>query len=308
MPAPPPVPPLVTETPALAEAPSTEVSEVVVTARRIGVPVWRVGDGRSSFVFVGSIGSVPESVPWNADVLEQAVAGSRKVLHSADVSFTAGDLFRVVFRRGRYTDLPRGQSLETLTGPVLAARLDAAAAADRIPEDWRELRAWWVAARLAVGLSREREVRRGVTPLRAAERAARRARIPVEPVIRARFNDVLSQAAQERPSDLGCLQAVAAANEAGLEGVRARARAWTRSRLQEIAASPLSRAEASCWPEADPASAPALRQAWRTAVRRELAQPGVVVAIAPVRYLVESGGLLDDLQRQGFVIDGPAWR
>lgn len=287
---------------------STEVAEVVVTARRIGVPVWRVGDGRSAVVFVGAIGAVPESVRWNTAELERAVAGSRRVLYGADVDFTLGDLFRIVFRNGRWIELPEGRSLDTVVGPDLARRLDAQAAADRIPRDWRRQRAWWIAARLQLSITRRREIERGVTAREAADRAAGRAGVRHAPVLQARFNDVIENAAQDRPTDSACLLAWTEVAEAGDAIFAERAQAWTRSRIAETVASPVSRAEATCWPDSDPTLAPRLRQAWRDAVRRELAQPGAVVAVVPLPYLVEQGGLLDDLQGQGLSIDGPAWR
>ncbi len=304
-----PAPPAAAPAPAAAPEPEpTEVAEVVVTARRIGVPVWRVGDGRSSVVFVGTAGSVPRDIAWNTTALEAAVAGSRKVLHTVSVSPTLGDAYRLLFRRGRYTDLPRGQSLETLTGPALDARLRDFAARDLLSNDYRRQRPWWVAGQLRGRLYRPRELRGGPSALEVAQRAARRARRPVQPVLQVRFNDVLRNAAQDRPEDLACLQASADAVDAGAEGVRARAQAWTRGRLDAIAATAISRADAVCWPEIDRATAPALRTAWRQAVRRELQQPGAVVAIAPLPFLVERGGLLDELQAQGYVVDGPSWR
>jgi hypothetical protein len=32
------------------------------------------------------------------------------------------------------------------------------------------------------------------------------------------------------------------------------------------------------------------------------------VAVVPLRYLAEPGGLLDDLEAQGYAIQGPRWR
>ena len=98
------------------------------------------------------------------------------------------------------------------------------------------------------------------------------------------------------------------AAEAGPAVGRERALAWTRSRIVEVLDSPLTKAEGLCWPEGDADLGPELRQAWRTAVRRELAAPGAVVAIVPLRYLAEPGGLLDDLSAQGYAVDGPRWR
>lgn len=283
-----------------------EVEAVVVTARRIGVPVWRVGTGPSAIIFVGSIGRIPKEVTWRQNELEAAVAGSRKVLYGVDFTITAGDLYRVLFKRGRWTDLPKGETLATLIGPELNARLAAYAAAGELDRDYAQLRPWYIANKLRS--QARREAVGGVSASRVAGRAAGQAKVPVEALFKRRFNDVITRAPEERPSDVACLRAVADAADAGPAALHARAQAWTRSRVVEVLASPWTQAEGLCWPEGESGLGPELRTAWRAAVKRELGEPGAVVAIVPMRYLAESGGLLDDLQAQGYTVEGPRWR
>lgn len=292
-----------------AEAePANEVEPVVVKARRIGVPVWRVGNAASAIVFVGSIGDVPKDVAWRSEALEAAVAGSRKVLHSAALDVSLGDLYGILFKRGRWTDLPEGETLDARLDPVLRARLARLAAAGKLPRDYQRLRPWYAAIRLDRLASRADGLRGGASALDVARRTARRSRIPVQPVLRREFKAVITQAANQRSSDVACLDARTLAAEAGPVMVRERAQAWTRSRIPEVLASPETKAEGLCWPEGEAALGPELRRAWREAARRELAAPGAVVAVVPLRYLAEPGGLLDDLSAQGYAVEGPRWR
>lgn len=286
----------------------TEVAEVVVTARRSGVPIWRIGDERSSVLIVGTITAVPADVPWNSAALESAVGQSRLTLRTADVRWNIGDIFSLAMRARRYTRLPEGTRLAALVGPEIEARLAALDAAADVSADFREERPWWVALRLQNAVRRRAGRARSTQVTSLVGRAARRARVPQRALLPVRVGEAAAEMARERPTDAACLSATLDAWDAGPDEPRRRAEAWTRSRIQAVAESPISRMEASCWPESDARTGTALRDAWRAAVPRELLTPGAVVAMAPLTYLVERGGLLDDLQAQGYAIDGPAWR
>ena len=45
------------------------LDDVVVVARRSGAPVWRVQNGASTVILVGSILSVPRETPWRPGAL-----------------------------------------------------------------------------------------------------------------------------------------------------------------------------------------------------------------------------------------------
>jgi hypothetical protein len=63
-----------------------------------------------------------------------------------------------------------------------------------------------------------------------------------------------------------------------------------------------------CWPWGDPQIGRQLRTEWTEAVAEALTQPGLTMAVAPLRRLAEPDGVLDALEAQGFEVDGPEWR
>jgi hypothetical protein len=104
------------------------------------------------------------------------------------------------------------------------------------------------------------------------------------------------------------VQASIAATEAGPDAVQARGLAWTRFDVPAVMASPIESAMMQCWPWGDPTLGTLLRGQWISAVEGALREPGVTLAVAPLRVLAETGGVLDDLERRGFEIIGPDWR
>ena len=90
--------------------------------------------------------------------------------------------------------------------------------------------------------------------------------------------------------------------------VRLRAEAWRGLRVAEVLASPVDQAVDRCWPWGDPQIGPQLRTEWTDAIAEALTQPGLTMAVAPLRRLAEPGGVLDALAAQGFEVDGPEWR
>ena len=58
----------------------------------------------------------------------------------------------------------------------------------------------------------------------------------------------------------------------------------------------------------DPQIGPQLRTEWTDAIAQALTQPGLTMAVAPLRRLAEPGGVLDALEAQGFEVDGPQWK
>jgi len=119
------------------------------------------------------------------------------------------------------------------------------------------------------------------------------------------IEDLLTAAPQTR---IPCMHAAIAAAEAGPEAVEARGLAWTRFEVAEVMASPIQRAVDQCWPWGDPTAGPQLRAAWVEAIETALGEDGVTLAVTPLGLLAEPGGVLDQLEAQGAVIEGPPWR
>ena len=51
-----------------------------------------------------------------------------------------------------------------------------------------------------------------------------------------------------------------------------------------------------------------LRGQWTTAIYGATAAEGITLAVVPLRVLAEHDGVLDQLERRGLDIAGPAWR
>jgi hypothetical protein len=95
------------------------------------------------------------------------------------------------------------------------------------------------------------EARAGAAP--ALPCTARRARIPVRPVIAGRGDELVDTLLTAPPeTHRPCLEAAIAATEAGREGMIQRGRDWTRLRVPEVRQSALEQALEQCWPWGDP--------------------------------------------------------
>jgi uncharacterized protein YbaP (TraB family) len=110
--------------PALGQdADGTEVETVVVTARRAGVPVWRVSRGGSTLVLVGHMDAVPLGTAWNPDELNKAVSLADAVILPAKARVSPADFGRALFRHRSILGLPRGKTLNDYVSPRLSERL-----------------------------------------------------------------------------------------------------------------------------------------------------------------------------------------
>ena len=61
-------------------SPQTQPDEIVVTAQRSGIPVWRVRGGAGTLVLVGTIEEVAKGTDWNPDSLAAALREADQVM------------------------------------------------------------------------------------------------------------------------------------------------------------------------------------------------------------------------------------
>lgn len=295
---------------ASAEQEETSVEDIVVVARRSGAPMWEVTrDGApegGALILVGNLSGVPRDLEWSPAALEEAARRSQRVLFPPEGRVSAMDLLRLIWRIRTISGLPRGTTTADYLEPEWQARLDAQMAGER-NERWRTSSLLI----LSMDLLEEKAgfERGGRDAVDVVRRASRRARVPGRPVGRVRGDELVESLISSPPATHApCLHAAVTAAEAGRGAFRARAEAWRRYRVAEVVASPLDQALFQCWPWGDPEIGPQLRAAWLEAIEGALSEPGVTLAVAPVRLLAEPGGVLDDLEARGFVIEGPEWR
>ena len=282
------------------------VDDVVVVARRAEAPMWTVSSGGSSIILVGAIDGVPRDYAWRSEALEAATARSQRILYPIEAQGSIADLMRVIWRIRTIGMLPKDKTTADYAPPELVSRIERVMADNR-SDSWRRLSFILLASEMT-DRTGYRDSRRGGA-VRAVREAAKRAKVPGEPVGLLRGDEVIDNLITAPPDTyLPCLAASVAAAEAGPSGTAARLEDWRLRRVPQVLANPLEHAIGLCWPSGDPQIGPVVRRLWAEAVAKALSQPDVTLAVAPLNVLAESGGVLDQLKAQGLEIDGPVWR
>jgi hypothetical protein len=289
-----------------AELENPPENPIVVTAQRSGAPMWTIETARGTIVLVGEIAAVPESTPWHPDSLEAATEGAERVILGIRPKVSPGDILRIVFAGGKITRLPKG----TVAADYLdeAQRTRLAALEMQYEQDYSRrsflMTGFDLLAR-RLGFTRDT----GKDASEVVRKAARRADVPAEPVGTVRGEDMLDSLAEAPPaSHLPCLDAAMTATEHGPGLIEQRGADWRAFDVPAVMANPLEIALGQCWPWTDRDMGAELRGQWTDAIGRAADADGVTLAVVPLRVLAEDEGVLDQLVRRGFEVDGPAWR
>ncbi|GMN03515.1 TraB/GumN family protein [Erythrobacter sp. MTPC3] len=294
--------------PSLASAQTAPITQnqIVVTAQRSGAPLWTVHTDTGTVILVGEIRNVPKATPWQPDRLEEAVGEADNVIIRARPKFSPGDVFRLIFRGGRFTKLPDDTVAADYLDAAQRARL--AALEQRYDQDY-DRRSLLMTAfdLLARRLDFDDDTTDDATDI--VREAAENADVQITRPERFRGEDLLDNLAEAPPeSHIPCLEAAMAATEAGSDVIIQRGEDWRARDVPAVMANPLEIALGRCWPWADPQLGEELRGIWVGAIESAAADTGVTVAAVPLRVLAEDGGVLDMLEQRGFDIGGPAWR
>jgi hypothetical protein len=298
--------------------PVDQVEEIVVTAVRSGVPVWRVSGPGSTIVLVGSLKDVSKQTRWNSTSLVEALRKSDRVMFPAAVQYT-GSLFSVASwaaKAKKMGTLPKGQSLGQFVPEAQYRRLIALHRKGLLEADYDRKHPLSVAYELieaAKGKPRGRSfisiepVRPGFGDVDTYVRAAvKKYKLNLVPLPKAKLKPVMQDFLGASPQeDVPCLLAAIALAEAGRPAVEARSEDWARRRVPEMLASPAHEAFEICLPRPmRPTASPEVRGT----VRSLLNDTRVTVAVLQLSELAAPGGILDALKAAGFDVSGPQWR
>lgn len=288
-------------------APGEAVPEdIVVTARASGVPIWEVAANGSTVLLVGEIIKVPKAVPWRPERLQAATAHADRVILGVKASFTIGDIVRLMFRIGKLKHLPDGHTTADYLSPTEQSRLTGIEG--RTHGSYAKQSMLITAFEL---LTKELRFNHDTADdaSEIVRDTARDHKIAARPVGTMRGKEILDSLFSAPPeTHVPCLDAAMAAYEDGPDGVLHRGEDWTHFDVPGVMASPIEDALGACWPWTDGRYGPELRQQWDDAVEEALRQPGVTLAVVPLRVLAEGGGVLDRLKARGVAIKGPKWR
>jgi len=294
------------------EAPATaqeQVRDIIVVARRTGIPIWEVtAEGRTIFL-VGSINGVTSEAQWDATALTEALRRADRVMFPESREFRITNPFRMMrylSRWRRQSSLPRGRTLAELLAPGHVTRLEALRGRQIVERDYLTTHPFHLANELRDatrrGTGRGRDVRAFV------REAIRRHRLTMVPIVRGNVREVARDLFGSAPEEhVPCLVSAIALAEAGPDAIRERSRAWVERRVADVLASPAEAMEANCWPN-DAASDRQEAADLRSTIRGLLGEPQVTIAVLQLRTLAAPGGVLDDLESAGFDIVGPDWR
>ncbi|WP_232367391.1 TraB/GumN family protein [Altererythrobacter lutimaris] len=286
------------------DAPSQ--SEIVVTAQRSGAPMWTIDTAGGTVILVGEITAVPKSTPWQPDRLEEATKEASRVIIRARPKFSPGDVFRLIFRGGRITKLPKESVAADYLSSEQRAELAALEAEYDIDYDRRSFLMTSFDL-LARRLDFDDDTTKDATDI--VRKAAGRADVPISRPERFRGEDLLDDLAEADPeSHIPCLEAAMAATRAGQDIIAERGNAWRKYDVPAVMANPLEIALGKCWPWADEEIGEEIRDQWTGMIADAANETGVTLAVVPLRVLAEEGGVLDQLEARDLTISGPEWR
>jgi uncharacterized protein YbaP (TraB family) len=293
------------QNPALSENAPSENS-IVVTAQRSGAPMWTIDTPSGTIILVGEIRAIPKTTPWQPDRLKDATGQAGRVILGARPKISPGDVLRLMFSGSKFTKLPDKTVASQYLSPEQWARLSALGTAH--DEDYDRQSFLLTSFQM---LRKELRFNRDTAdePADVVRKAADKADVPITRAATLRGEDIIDNLADAPPAaHIPCLIAAMDAVESGPDIVEQRGADWRRYDIPAVMANPLETALGKCWPWADETLGSELRTIWVEAINGARAEPGVTLAVVPLRVLAESDGVLDQLERQGLDIAGPAWK
>ena len=293
-------------TPLAAQDHAPTENSIVVTAQRSGAPMWTIDTPTGTIILVGEIRAIPKTTPWQPDRLKDATGQAQRVILGARPKISPGDILRLMFSGSKFTKLPKKTVASDYLDDAQWARLEALGEAHK--EDYaRQSFLLTSFEMLRNQLRFNRDTADDASDV--VSKAADKAKVPTTRAATLRGEDIIDNLADAPPAaHIPCLTAAMDALEVGPDIVEQRASDWRRYDIPAVMANPLEQALGQCWPWADETLGSELRTIWVDNITAAQGQPGVTLAVVPLRVLAETDGVLDRLSAQGLDISGPAWK
>ena len=290
-----------------AAQPALEPGDIVVTAQRSGVPVWRVTRGGTILILFGTINDIAGDTKWSAEALDRTIAKADRVMFPEVVALSANP-FQLIGWLAKWkarAKLPRGQSLSAMLAPADRARLQHLEATGIAPRDWDRYHP------LHLGFKMQDVVRKqagkGEDPDSVVRRSMRKHKIARVPFASAKASPMVKDLFATVPQEhVPCLRASLGFAEGGAQEIRRRSAAWANRQVAAAVKSPIDKVYSDCWPGTERPST-ARGQLINTVEQVLASRSGPVVAVFDLTSLAAPGGLLDHLKSSGARIDGPVW-
>jgi hypothetical protein len=283
-----------------------QADQIVVTAQRTGIPVWRVTSPTTTLVLIGSIEGVAKATQWDAASLTETLRQADRVMfpNTISVSGSPFSMIGYLVKWRKQATLPKGQTLAQLLTPSQFQRLAALQKRGLLKPGFERKHPFHLALTLH-GIARGRGGN-GPSANEYVRKAVKKHKIKTVPIASIKAKGVASDFFATPPQAyLPCLMDSVTLVEAGSGAVKARSDAWAQRRVRAVLASPAERVIESCMP---PAFASAKPRNLPGQVRNLLDQKPITVAVIDLASLAKSGGVLDSLEKAGFDVRGPRWK
>ncbi len=283
-----------------------QADQIVVTAQRTGIPVWRVNSDRTTLVLIGSIEGVAKDTKWDPAALTETLQKADRVMFPSmmEVAVSPFSMVGYLMKWRKQATLPKGQTLAQMMPPAQFQRLVALQKRGIIKAGFERKHP----LHLSIMLRDIAEGKPGYGPSASdvVRKTVRKHKIRTVPIqtIKAKSvaGDFFATPAREY---VPCLMDSVAVIEAGPGTVKARSDAWAQRRVPAVLASPAEKVYETCLPPAFVAHRPA---DLRLQVRNLLNQQPLTVAVVELATLARPGGVLDSLDAAGFDVRGPRWK
>lgn len=306
--------PAAAQTSAVA-ASDAAVEDIVVTARRSGIPVWRVTGPQTTVVLVASIGNIASGTQWDPASLDSALSKADRIMfpETLTVSFGLFSLIGTIGKWRKQATLPKGQTLQMIATPDQWARIIALRDQGILKPGFERKHPYHLAVALRDLTKTGEKSVPGVSAY--VRRFVRKNKSKEVPLAQAKIKEITSEFFASAPrTHMACLMDTVTLVEAGPTGVSARAtafvvrsQAWAARRVPEALAAKTDNGRQSCWPEGgrfDKEQEASLRPT----VRGLMTKAEVSLAVLSLESLAAPGAILDDLVAAGFDVSGPRWR
>lgn len=296
-------------------APDAPVSDwvpdetVVVTGQASGPAFWHIKKGDAEIYILGTVSPMPKGLAWNKDHVAEVIKGARVVLTApkASAGFFETSWFLLTHRG--LLSLPDDKKLEDILPPDLKARFVAERTALNLKaDDFDDDPPILAAIRLQDEYGTKHQLVRD-EPWDSVKKIARDNRVPMRPIGEYGALGLVKEMLRlPQSGQMLCLSESVNFAHYATEHNRALSEAWAVGNIKGIKAHFVPSQFEGCIKQSaqfgkfvDRAVADYLRE-----IRLALSKPGKTVMLTDIGSLLRQTGVVDELHKEGVVIEGPA--
>ena len=288
------------------------LDEIVVTAERAGPGMWHVHRGDANVWILGSVSPLPRDITWRSKQVENVLESTSQVLVQKPIEISIPRILWMLIADRKFLMVGGGKRLKDVLPPELYARFAAQRSKLDEPLDkWERYRPIVAAAFLQQAAFHPVNLSLRLDLGAALRNLAEKHGVRVEEIKVAGASDML-EALKTMPAatERTCVEASLTTIESGLPRLVERAQAWAEGNVERIENLAQLKEVDACRSALDAGKGAAdvishIRQTWLENIEKYLRSAGTTIAVINLDMLLERGGLLDELRKDGYEIEGP---